>query len=209
MAFHFHFRFARSDVRIVARERVFDGHFAVDRVQLQHRLFEGGWGETLSREVFERGEAVGVLPYDPVEDQLILLEQFRAGTLNDPETPWMLELIAGVVDEGESDETVAHREAEEEAGCVLGALEPLVAYYPSAGACSEHVRLFCGQVMTAAVGEVRGLAGEGEDILVHALPREEVFELLDAGKITNGHTLVALLWFRQHWQRLQKQWCDG
>ncbi len=202
----FQFRFAEQDYRLLERERVFNGYFSVERLTLQHKTFSGGWNEPLTREMFERGDAVGVLPYDPVSDELILIEQFRPGAIRPGHTPWMLELVAGIVEPGESDEDVVHREAMEEAGCSFSGLEPIAAYYPSAGACSEHVRLFVGCVSEAAIGQVRGEAGEGEDILVHALGRERVFAELDAGRIDNGHTLIALLWFRIHWRRIRDAW---
>ena len=199
-------RFGPDDVRVLSRQRVFDGYFAVDRVEVSHRSFHGGWAEPVTREGFERGDAVGVLPYDAEADALILIEQFRAGCLGDRSGPWMLELVAGIVEEGEGDEEVLRREALEEAGCALGDIEPIASYYPSAGACSEHVRLFCGRALSAGVGEVRGLPEEGEDILVHRLSREAVFALLEAGQISNGHTLIALQWFVLHWERLRSHW---
>ena len=199
-------RFGSGDVRVLEDERVFDGYFRVHRRKFQHRGFDGDWCEPVVREVFERGDAVGVLPYDPDGDRLFLIEQFRAGSMGDGGGPWMLELIAGIVEPGEDDASVARREAEEEAGCSIDELEPIAAYYPSAGACPEHVRLFCGRAVSAAVGEVRGLAGEGEDILVHEFSRDEILALLADGQITNGHTLVALQWFALHWQGLRERW---
>ncbi|GAB5413071.1 MAG: ADP-ribose diphosphatase [Congregibacter sp.] len=199
-------RFTNSDVKIQQREPVFRGYFSVYRVTVRHRSFAGDWAEPVTREVFERGDAVGVLPYDPVNDAFVLVEQFRAGALGDAQSPWMLELVAGIVDAGQSDESVARREADEEAGCELGELYPIAAYYPSAGACTEHVRLFCGRVLDAAVGEVRGLDEEGEDILVHRLPRLEVLGMLARGEISNGHTLVALQWFALNQSLIAKAW---
>jgi ADP-ribose pyrophosphatase len=110
------------------------------------------------------------------------------------------------VEEGESDEDVVHREAEEEAGCRLAELELIASYYPSAGACSEHVRLFCGRVLEAGIGEVRGLDTEGEDILVHRLPLSEALDLLRANRINNGHTLVALQWLALNRDWLRERW---
>jgi ADP-ribose pyrophosphatase len=205
----FSLRFSGADVRILADERVFDGYFAMRRVTVQHRSFSGGWVEPLSREVFERGDAVGVLPYDPVDDSLILIEQFRPGSLRDTHSPWMLELVAGIIETGESDDEVVRREAMEEAGCTLGDVVPIAGYYPSAGACSEYVRLYCGRVLGAGVGEVLGLSEEGEDILVHRLGREDVLDLLAANRINNGHTLVALQWFALHWEQLRPRWRDA
>lgn len=202
----FRLRFGPGDMRIRASERVFDGYFAVDRVTFEHRAFDGGWAPPVTREIFERGDAVGVLPYEPVSDSLVLIEQFRAGALRDAASPWMLELVAGIVEAGESDEEVVRREADEEAGCRLAQLEPIADYYPSAGACTEHVRLFCGRVLEAGVGEVRGLATEGEDILVHRLPLSQALDLLRANRINNGHTLVALQWLALNRDWLREHW---
>ena len=202
----FELRFGAQDVRVLAREAVFSGHFAVAKLTLQHRCFAGGWSKPLAREVFERGDAVGVLPYDPASDSLILVEQFRPGALRGADSPWMLELVAGVVEDGESDETVVHREAMEEAGCVLAELVPIATFFPSAGACSEQVRLFCGRVSSAGAGAVHGLDAEGEDILVHAVPREQALALLAQDRIPNGHTLIALQWLQLHGQHLRERW---
>ncbi len=199
-------RFAHDDVRVLDRERVFDGYFAVDRLTIEHRGFGGGWVEPVVREVFERGNAVGVLPYDVESDSLILVEQFRPGALGDRESPWMLELVAGIVEADESDEEVVRREADEEAGCELADLVPIASYYPSAGACSEHLRLFCGRVVSASVGEVKGLDGEGEDILVHRLAWDEALEMLKSDRINNGHTLVAMQWLALNREDLRARW---
>jgi len=206
----FELRFGAQDVRTLASNAAFRGHFSVVRLTLQHRCFEGGWSEPLTREVFERGDAVGVLPYNPENDSLILLEQFRPGAIRGDASPWLLELVAGVVEQGESDADVVHREAMEEAGCSLAELVPIATFFPSAGACSEQVRLFCGRVSEAGVGGVHGLESEGEDILVHEVSREQAFSLLSADGIPNGHTLIALQWLNIHWQSLRERWlADG
>jgi ADP-ribose pyrophosphatase len=202
----FSLRFGAEDVRVLREEEAFSGYFRIARVTLEHRCFAGGWSDPLTREVFHRGDAVGVLPYDPVSDSLILLEQFRAGALRAGESPWMLELVAGIVEEGEDDSEVAQREAREEAGCELAELVPVASYFPSAGACSEHVRLFCGRVLDAGVGEIHGLDSEGEDILVHRVSRLEALRLLEQNRIANGHTLVALQWLALHGDRLRQRW---
>ena len=122
------------------------------------------------------------------------------------DSPWMLELIAGVVEAGESDEELAHREAMEEAGCELSELVPIATVIPSAGACSEQVRLFCGRVSSAAIGGIHGLAEEGEDILVHGVSRADALQLLAADRIPNGHTLIALQWLHIHGESLRERW---
>ena len=204
----FSLQFSDSDVEVLKREEGYRGHFRIDRLSLRHRLFGGGWSRTMTREVFERGDAVAVLPWDLNADSLILVEQFRPGAIRQEDSPWMLELIAGVVEPGEADAEVAHREAMEEAGCELDRLHPIATFYPSAGACSEQIRAFVGRVVTAGVGEVSGLAEEHSYLLVHALSREEAFRLLDSYRINNGHTLIALQWLARHGDALRQEWLN-
>jgi ADP-ribose pyrophosphatase len=198
--------FGADDVRILGDETAYQGYFRIRRVTVQYRAFGGGWMEPQVREIFERGDAVGLLPYDPATDSVILVEQFRPGAMRDGASPWMLELVAGIVEPGESDSEVAHREAEEEAGCTVSELQPIATVLPSAGACSEQVRLFCGRVEEAGVGGIHGLAHEGENMLVHAVPVDDAFALLDADRVPNGHTLISLLWLRQHIDALRERW---
>ena len=202
----FRLRFGAEDVDLQQREQSFRGYFSLETLTLSHRLFAGGWSTPVRRELFQRGDAVGVLPWDPVADELVLIEQFRVGAIRDDDSPWMLELIAGIVEAGESDTAVVHREAEEEAGCRLGQLEQIATFYPSAGACSEQIRLFVGEVTQSQPGTVQGLDSEHEDILVHQLPREQVMQMLDRNEINNGHTLIALQWLARHADRLRAQW---
>ncbi len=198
--------FGAEDVRVLNDETVYQGYFSIRRVTLQHRAFGGGWIEPQVREIFERGDAVGVLPYDPETDSLVLIEQFRPGAMRGDDSPWMLELIAGIVEPGESDSDVVHRESMEEAGCELSELQTIATVLPSAGACTEQVRLFCGRVTSAAVGGIHGLAEEGEDILVHSVPVADAFRLLDENRVPNGHTLISLLWLRNNIESLRERW---
>ncbi len=199
--------FGAQDVRILSSEIVYDGHFELRKLTLQHRCFAGGWSQPLVRELFERGDAVGVLPYDPTDDSVVLIEQFRPGAMRGEDSPWMLELVAGVVEPGETDADVVHREAMEEAGCELSELVPIATFIPSAGACSEQVRLFCGRVRSAAIGGIHGVADEGEDILVHSVPRLEALRMVAEDRMPNGHTLIALQWLQIHGDSLRERWC--
>lgn len=200
-------KFGASDVRILDTQTVWSGHYSMRRITLQHRRFAGGWSDPIVREVFERGDAVAVLPYDPETDSLVMIEQFRPGALRGNESPWMLELIAGVVEAGESDVDVVYREAMEEAACELSELVPIATVFPSAGACSEQVRLFCGRVTSAAIGGFHGLQEEGEDILVHSISRVDAMRMLNEDRIPNGHTLIALQWLHIHGDNLRRRWC--
>tara|TARA_R110002073_G_scaffold217160_1_gene377337 strand:- start:342 stop:962 length:621 start_codon:yes stop_codon:yes gene_type:complete len=200
-------QFGAQDVRVLEDQTVWSGHYSMRRLTLQHRRFAGGWSEPVVREVFERGDAVAVLPYDPNTDSLVMIEQFRPGALRGGDSPWMLELIAGVVEDGEADEDVVHREAMEEAECEFSELLPIATVFPSAGACTEQVRLFCGRVSNAAIGQLRGLPEEGEDILVHSIPRTTALQMLAEDRIPNGHTLIALQWLHIHGSALRERWC--
>lgn len=199
-------QFGAEDVVLESRASSFSGYFSVETVTLRHRLFAGGWSSPIRRELFQRGDAVGVLPWNPRADEVVLIEQFRVGAMRGSDSPWMLELIAGVVEPGESDTAVAHRESEEEAGCQLTQLEPIATFYPSAGACSEQIRLFIGETTGADHGAIKGLDSESEDILVHQMPRTEALAMLDRGEINNGHTLIALQWLARHGERLRADW---
>jgi ADP-ribose pyrophosphatase len=200
-------KFGARDVKLLEDQTVWSGYYSMRRITLQHRRFAGGWSDPIVREVFERGDAVAVLPYDPVTDSLVMIEQFRPGAIRGDDSPWMLELIAGVVEAGERDEEVVHREAMEEAACQLSELVPIATVFPSAGACTEQVRLFCGRVNKAAIGGLHGLQEEGEDILVHAVARMDALQLLAENRIPNGHTLIALQWLHIHGAALRERWC--
>jgi ADP-ribose pyrophosphatase len=199
--------FGARDVRVLDDQTIWSGHYSMRKITLQHRRFAGGWSDPIVREVFERGDAVAVLPYDPVADSLVMIEQFRPGAIRGADSPWMLELIAGVVEAGERDEEVAHREAMEEAACELVELVPIATVFPSAGACTEQVRLFCGRVNKAAIGGLHGLQEEGEDILVHSVARSDALQMLAENRIPNGHTLIALQWLQIHGAALRERWC--
>ncbi len=202
----FELSFGAQDVRVLEDQLAWSGHYAMRRLTLQYRSFTGGWNEPVQREVFERGDAVAVLPYDPEEDTLVLVEQFRPGAMRSNGSPWMLELVAGVVESGESDADVAHRETMEEAACQLADLLPMATVFPSAGACSEQVRLYCGRVKSTGAGGVHGLQEEGEDILVHVMPRTEALQLLAADRVPNGHTHIALQWLHIHGDAVRARW---
>jgi len=201
--------YGSGDVEVETRETVFKGYFRMDALTLRHRRFDGSWTDGIRREMFERGDAVAVLPWHVESDKVILIEQFRPGAIRGHDSPWMLEAVAGVVEAGETDIDVAHREALEEAGCTMDALTPIVSYYPSPGACSEQIRLFVGRVVSAVVGEVKGVDTEHEDILVHSVARADAIALLDAGKINNGLTIIALHWLARHGDRLRAEWLDA
>lgn len=196
----------RPDVEILARETCFQGYFRIDRYRLRHRLHGGGWSGEMTRELFERGHAVAVLPYDPAADAVVLIEQFRIGAYAAGFSPWLIEIVAGIIDEGEAPEAVARREAREEAGCTITDLVPVHRYLSSPGGMSESVALYCGRVDSAGVGGVHGLADEHEDIKVEAVPWAEARRRLDGGEIRNSVTIIALQWLALHRDDLRRRW---
>ncbi len=186
--------FDAGDVEMIERRCLHQGFFRLEELHLRHRLFEGGWSAPVVREVHRRHDAVGVLLYDVERDAVALVEQFRPGALDDPASPWKLEIVAGLVERGESVAEVARREAEEEAGCPVGELIELHTYYPSPGACDERVTLFCGLIDSHGLGGIHGLDEEHEDIRVHVLSFARAWELLLAGRLDNAMCLIAFHW---------------
>ena len=207
--------FTYNDVEIVKKDAAFKGFFQLDKVQLKHRLFEGGWSGEMSREIFERGHAVAVLPYDPILDKVVFIEQFRPGAytalsyewFNEKSSPWLLECVAGIIEKGEKPIDVARREMIEETGLKVSKLIKIFHYLVSPGGSSESVFLYCGKVDSTQAGGVFGMTGEHENIRVFSTTTKEAFELLDQGRITNGMTIIGLQWLKNNFEDLRTKWC--
>lgn len=196
-----------DSIAINERETVYRGFFRVDHFLLRHRLFAGGWSAELSREVFLRHDAAGILLYDPQRDEVVLIEQFRLAAHLAGFAAWQLEIVAGIIDSDESAAAVARREAEEEAGlAVIGEVVPIHRFMTSPGGSTETVDLFCGRVDASAAGGIHGLAEESEDIRAVVKSYAEAMGLLNAGKIENGYTLLALHWLAANREALRRQW---
>lgn len=196
----------RSDVEVIEKNIAYDGYFRVDRYRLRHKLFAGGWGKEVARELFERGHAVAVLPYDPVRDVVVLVEQFRIGAYAAECDPWLIEIIAGIIDAGETAEAVARREAVEEAGLDIGEMVKVADYLASPGGTSETVTLYCGRVDASNAGGIHGLAAEGEDIRVTTMPAAAIAGLLAESRTHNATLLIALQWLMLNRDDLRKRW---
>lgn len=195
--------YTRNDVEVLDREDLYKGFFRAEKLTLRHRLFDGGWSSEMSRELFIRAEAVGVLLYDPDLDKIGLIEQFRAGAMDEPNGPWCLEIVAGMIEEGETPEDVARRELVEESGVEVEELEYICRYLPSPGACNEVMHIYCACADLSRTGGIYGLDEEHEDIKVHVLPAEEVFAHLYEGRFNNAAVLLCLQWLQLNRQRLQ------
>lgn len=184
----------------------FQGYFKVGRYTFRHSLHQGGRSPLVVREVFERGHAAAVLPYDPVRDEVVLIRQFRAGSYVAGLHPWGWETVAGIIEEGETPEAVVRRESVEEAGLAIGDLIPIHNVIASPGAMSETCVLFLGRVDAADAGGVFGLESEGEDILVKVVPFAEARAMLDRGDIDNATAVIALQWLALHRADVRARW---
>jgi len=207
--------FTTDDVEIIDKVRDHDGYFKIDRYTLKHKKHEGGWSEPMSREIFERGHAVAVLLFDPALDRLIFVEQFRPGALaaisspwfdGEKQSPWLLECVAGIIDQGETPEDVAKRECLEEANCEVLDLIPISHYLASPGGTSESVFLYIGRTDASNAGGVHGLDAEHEDLRVLSVSSDTALKWLDEGRFINGMTLIAMQWFKLNRQTLQLRW---
>ncbi len=195
-----------ADVEILARERSHDGYFRLDTVTLRHRRHDGEMSGPLRRELFYRGPIAAVLLYDPVRDEVVMVEQFRLGAFEAGQPPWLLEIVAGMVDEGEDVETCARREAVEETGLEVQELEKIHAYLVSPGGSDETADLFVGRVDASGAGGLFGNDHEGEDIKVVTLSSGKALARLNAGRISNAMTIVALQWLALNREALRDRW---
>ena len=185
--------FSANDYTVDKDERVFDGYFKLHRLTIRHQRFQGG-EEQVTRELFRRGNAVCALLYDPARDQVVMVEQFRIGAIKPDHSPWLLELVAGIVEPGETATDVAVRESQEEAGVAISNVRHLHSFMPSPGACDEWIDLVYAEVDASLASGIHGLDQEGEDIKVHVLSAEEVLALMAQGAITSGPAIIGLQW---------------
>ncbi len=205
---HFVTKYNTDDVQVLQQRSLFQGFFRIVKYSFRHKLFSGGWSPVIERELFERGHAAALLPYDPISDQIVLIEQIRVGALHGSQ-PWQFEIVAGIIDEGETPEQVVRREALEEAGIVVHQIEKISHYYSSSGGCSETLDVFVGQVDSSTASGIHGLAAEGEDIQVHVVPRQQAYQMVRDGVIENGASIIALQWLELHRDELKQRWLNS
>jgi len=181
---------------------LFSKYFRLEELSLSHELFGGGYSNIFTREIFERGSVAALLPYDPERRKVVLIEQFRAGAIGDEKTPWLLECVAGVIEEGESEEQVAIRESREEAGCEIKQLHQISRHYVSPGGTTELCTLYCGIIDSKGVGGIHGLADENEDIRVEVVDVDRAYAMVRDGRIKSSPAIIALLWLELNEQQL-------
>ncbi|MCX8683331.1 ADP-ribose diphosphatase [Gilliamella sp. B2889] len=197
----------KKDVFNLTKRILYKGFFSLLEYRFQYRKFDGSVSEVVSREILERGHAVVLLAYDDKRDEVVLIEQIRIAAIETEDSPWMLELIAGMMDhENESIEEVAKREALEEAGIVVGQCKPIISYLASPGGLTEKLHVLVGQVDASTAKGVHGLAEENEDIKVHVVSREQAYKWVEEGVINNAASIIALQWLQLNHSTLRNEW---
>lgn len=197
--------FNQDDFCLEQKETLYNGFFKMYKLHLSHKTFSGE-KISIQRELFYRDDAVCVLLYDADRDAVVLVEQFRVGAYDSADGPWLLELVAGIVEPGETAEDVARRESQEEAGTDIGEVVPITRFVPSSGGTREYIDLLCAQVDSEGVEGIHGLAHEGEDIKVHTLSAKDAFSLVKSGKINNAPAIIALQWLQLNKEELLGRW---
>jgi ADP-ribose pyrophosphatase len=197
---------SKETAEIVRQEVAFQGYFKVVRYFFRHTLHKGGMSGEISREVFERGQAGGVLMYDPGRDEVVLIRQFRAGAYVAGRHPWTWEVVAGIIEEKETAEIMIRRETVEEAGIKVGELIPIQNVMLTPGACSEACQIFLGRIDSSKAGGVFGLAEEHEDILVKVMSFADAYAMVERNEVDNAVGVIALQWLALHRDEVRKRW---
>nr|WP_314264253.1 ADP-ribose diphosphatase [uncultured Moellerella sp.] len=198
--------YGQKDLELISKCNLYKGFFELVEYRFRHRLFNGEWSGEIRREVFERGNAGVVLPYDPIRDEIVLIEQIRIPAVESSKTPWLLEAVAGMVEQGESTEEVVRREAIEEAGLTLKRCDKMLSYLSSPGGTTERMDVYVGEVDSSQAEGIHGLASENEDIRVHVVSREQGYRWVESGVIDNAATVIAIQWLELHYPQLKQKW---
>ncbi len=199
-------QFSNKDVEVLKTTALYDGFFKMVQYQVKHKLFAGGWSNTVTREMFERGHAVALLPYDPNTQEFVLIEQFRLGAMATSESPWLMEVIAGMIDPGYSAVEVCHKEAQEEAGISLTNLTKACSYLSSPGGTTERLDIYLAQTDASQAAGIHGVEHESEDILVHRVKEATAKEWLQSGRIDNAAAIIALQYFFLNKENILATW---
>jgi len=199
-------QFDKSDISVLKSETVFEGFFKMKRYTLQHTKYDGSQSAVFTREVFERGHAVGVLAYDVSLQEFVLIEQFRFPAAQTSDDPWMIEIIAGIIEEGEQEREVCQREAIEEAGVHLTKLVKALTYLSSPGGTTERLHIYMAQVDAGSAKGIHGLDSEAEDIKVLRVSESDAKVWMKSGKIDNAAAIIALQWFFLNKEDLLTRW---
>jgi ADP-ribose pyrophosphatase len=200
-----------TDTRIDSQQRVWDGRFPLDQVRFRHRRFDGTLSGLRTWELWRRGPAAAVLPYDPDTDQVVLIEQYRLPALAAGLDPTLVELPAGLCDAGEAPEHTARREMQEEMALPVATLLHIGDFLLTPGGSDELCALYLGRVAAppadaAGIAGHAGLADENEDIRTRIWPAAQAIEAALAGRFANVITTLALLWLAARHEAMRTAW---
>lgn len=200
--------YGRNDITHLTKKILYKGFFVLEQIFFRYRQFDGSMSNEVCREVLQRGgNTVALLAYDTKRDEVVLIEQVRIATIEAQSSPWMLELIAGMVDKADENlEDVARREAIEEAGITIGRCRLLISYFPSSGGLAERLFLFIGEVDAETAKGTHGLSEEYEDTKVHVVHRDVAYSWVENGIINNAAAIIALQWLQLNYAQLKKEW---
>jgi len=197
-----------KDIKIKSKILVHDGFCRVDRYEIKQRRFDNSWTPIYTREFIVKPYAVSALPYDPKLDQVVLIEQFRIGALGQKTTPWLIEIVAGIMDQNykESYKDLIKREMREETSLEIEALLPIYDYFTTPGCSTEKTKLFCAKIDSAKAPKFCGLKDEHEDIKIHVVSTKDAFKAVRSGQINNGAAIIALQWLELNLKAINKKW---
>ena len=199
------------DVIIEQQETPWNGRFPLQLVHFRQRRFDGTMSDLRRWELWRRGTAACVLPYDPVRDMVVIIEQFRFPAFAAGLDPVMVELAAGLIDGDETPEQTILRESQEEMGLSVETLERIGGFLLTPGGCDEHCTMFAGRVRVGAIGSggllgTHGLASEHEDIQVRAIAADDAIARAIAGDYPNSVATIGLLWLGHRRDWLRAKW---
>jgi ADP-ribose pyrophosphatase len=195
-----------KEFKIINKEILYSGFFRMEKYCLKHTLYGGGWSAEINRELFVRGSCVAVLLYDPERDKVVLIEQFRAGAILNPDRAWLVEIVAGAIEENETAKEVAYRESIEEAGCDIQELIVINEFYTTPGGASERITLFCGKIDSSKVGGIHGLDHEDEDIWVRTVDFDEAYRMVENNEIESAIPIIAIQWLALNKEKILQKW---
>lgn len=205
---HFKHTFSKQDIEIHAVDDLYSGFVDLKKFHFKHKRFQGNQSKVVTREILCRKPAVVAIPFDPVLEQVVLIEELRIGALDDAKSPWLYEVPAGVLDvEGEDPRETVRREVLEETGLTTGRVMPICEYWSSPGATSEYIYAYCVEVDTSKASEsFQGVEEESEDIRMFVVSAKEAFEAVAKGYINNGAGILSLYWLQMNYQKVMTQW---
>tara|TARA_B100001057_G_scaffold432888_1_gene461344 strand:- start:1699 stop:2280 length:582 start_codon:yes stop_codon:yes gene_type:complete len=184
-----------SNFKVTNKKNLYDGFFKMNEISLKYKKYDGSWSDEIKRELFGGAQVAAVLPYDPIKKEIVLIQQFRPGTISKNTNNYLKEIVAGIIDPGESPEIAAKRECLEETGYKIKKLTPIQGYFPAPGSSESFYHLFLGEVDSKNGRKIMGLDTENEDILVESFDIDQVKKMMQKCEFINGLTLIAIQWF--------------